>query len=260
MNTKIFQATWALQQLPVTMKLSSLEWRFLICCDGKAAIEQIQTRLGLADAERETILQRLCAGNLLSEKILSLEEFAAASVDSPAHRDPLAQQTLVEHLQAAEPSRLEAHEMEEQPEPEPSDPEPIKPRAPDRPAAVGDQAAPTFRPLPKPTATAPTVRSMSLQAAIQFILNQTSDPTAGHLATYQVFMGINTQLLKRNGITSLRFQDDRLITDPELQQAISENITKVLKVECPEDLFFQVSAPERRPAAEGERLGSNSRR
>jgi hypothetical protein len=84
---------------------------------------------------------------------------------------------------------------------------------------------------------------MSLQSVIQFILNQNPDPTAGHLATYQVFMGINTQLLKKNGITSLRFQDDRLITDPELQSAIAENIKKVLGIACPDDVFTASPPP-----------------
>ena len=77
-------------------------------------------------------------------------------------------------------------------------------------------------------------RSLSLQAVIQFILSQSPDPTAGQLLTYQVFMGINTQLLKRNGITSLRFQDDRFITDPELQAAIAENIQATLGTPFPD--------------------------
>jgi len=101
---------------------------------------------------------------------------------------------------------------------------------------------PAFSPLQKPSVTTPTVRAMSLQSVIQFILNQNADPTAGHLATYQVFMGIGTELLKRNGITSLRFQDDRFITDAELQTAITENIQKVLKVACPEEVYFNPPA------------------
>jgi len=84
---------------------------------------------------------------------------------------------------------------------------------------------------------------MSLQAVIQFILNHNnSDPTAGHFATYQVFMGIGTPLLKRNGITSLRFQDDRIISDPELQNAIIESLEKVLKVKCTPEMLAAAGA------------------
>lgn len=205
-NPKIFQNAWALQQLPANMKLPNVEWRFLLCCDGKTPVYQIQRRLALADKECDDILDRLCGNNLLTEKSLTLEELAKTGIDIPApHAEP---QTLAEYLLTSETPAPPAQ----------------KP------------AAPAFSPLQKPTA--PTVRTMSLQAVIQFILNQNSDPTAGHLATYQVFMGINTQLLKRNGITSLRFQDDRLITDPELQSAILANLQRVLRLNCPADVFF----------------------
>jgi hypothetical protein len=78
---------------------------------------------------------------------------------------------------------------------------------------------------------------MSLRAVIQHILHHASDPTEGQLAVYRVFMGIDTRLLKRNGIQSLRFQDDRVITDPELQNAISQSLTKNLRISLPETVY-----------------------
>jgi hypothetical protein len=207
-NTKVFKSTWALQQLPLTMKLYPIEWRFLLCSDGKTPVYQIQRLLGLSDREQESVLARLCESGLLTEKTLSLEEYARTTVDLPsAETEP---QTLPDYLRssdAAESSR--------------------------------GKNLPTFSPLQKPPVT--TVHAMSLQSVIQFILSQNPDPTAGQLATYRVFMGINTQLLKRNGITSLRFQDDRLITDPELQAAIATNIQKVLNVNCPEEVFSRAA-------------------
>jgi hypothetical protein len=217
-NTKIFQNTWALQQLPATMKLPNIEWRFLLCCDGTIPVYQIQRRLALSDKEREYILSRLCTSGLLTEKNLSLKELAQTVIDTPAsHSEP---QTLSEYLQTGESTGTST-----------------------------EKSVPAFSPLQKPSMLSTSSRSMSLQSVIQFILNQNSDPTAGHLATYQVFMGINTQLLKRNGITSLRFQDDRFITDPELQSAIAENIEKVLKVPCPEEVFFNLPALDKSAAA-----------
>ncbi|MCE0484791.1 MAG: hypothetical protein LV479_11210 [Methylacidiphilales bacterium] len=206
-NTKIFQNTWTLQQLPATMKLTNWEWRFLLASDGKTSVDQIQRRLGLNEKERDYILVRLCASNLLMEKTISLEEYAQTTVDLSAPQS--APQTFSEYLQSTETAE----------------------------SAPG-KTMPSFSPLQKPTVNTPNVRAMSLQSVIQFILNQNSDPTAGHLATYQVFMGIDTQLLKKNGITSLRFQDDRFITDTELQTAIADNIKKVLKVACPEEVYF----------------------
>ncbi len=210
-NTKIFQNTWTIAQLPATMKLSNQEWRFLFCSDGTATVDQIQRRLGLTEKERDYILARLCGSNLLTEKILTVEEYARTTVDLAA---PLSEpQTLNEYLKSTEFA-----------------------------ATPTEKTMPAFSPLQKPSVPTPTVRAMSLQSVIQFILNQNPDPTAGHLATYQVFMGINTDLLKRNGITSLRFQDDRFITDTELQTAIRENIQKVLKVACPEQVYFNPPA------------------
>jgi hypothetical protein len=189
--------------LPASLKLLPMEWRFLICCDGKTPVEQIQQRLGLSPEEADGVVQRLSDSNLLSESVLSLEDFAKAGVDRPATgRQP---QTLREHLADRE-NREESRVAE----------------------------PPAFRPLEKP---APPSKAMSLQSVIQFILHHKSDPTAGQLATYQVFMGIGTPLLKRNGITSLRFQDDRIITDLELQTAIVESIQKVLNVNCSVSTF-----------------------
>jgi len=209
-NTKIFQNVWDLQQLPVTLKLPNIEWRFLLCCDGKTPVYQVQRRLALSDKERDYILNRLCTNSLLSEKALSLEELAQTTIDTASPQSE--PQTFSEYLQTAEST-----------------------------GQSQEKSAPAFSPLQKPSMSTPPSRSMSLQAVIQFILNQNDDPTAGHLATYQVFMGINTQLLKRNGITSLRFQDDRLITDPELQTAIMDNIQKILGIACPTDVFFTPS-------------------
>jgi hypothetical protein len=214
-SSKTFHNTWALQQLPVTLQLLSNEWRFLVCCDGRTNIGKIQERLGLSPEEGETIAQHLCSIGLLTETSLSLDDFARSTVDrTPASKEP---QTLQEFVASAEP--------------------PLKSTAP---APSLDKIIPSFSPLQKPTLPS---TPMSLQAVIQFILNHNSDPTAGHFATYQVFMGIGTPLLKRNGITSLRFQDDRIITDPELQKAIIDSVQKVLKVTCtPEMLAGTVTA------------------
>ncbi len=63
---------------------------------------------------------------------------------------------------------------------------------------------------------------------MQHILARAGDQQAGQLDIYRVFIRINTKLLQRSGITTLRFQDDRLIEDPELQQAIAASVEKAL--------------------------------
>jgi len=224
-SSKIFRNTWALQQLPIGMQLMSIEWRFLICSDGKTPIAEIQKRLGIAPEEGEAILRHLCSAGLLTETSLTLEDFARATVDRAQPTKEA--QTLPEYLASAESngnSRAGAAAI------------PAPALSPEK----TEKAIPQFSPLQKPTQSP---MPMSLQAVIQFILNQnSSDPTAGHFATYQVFMGIGTPLLKRNGITSLRFQEDRIITDPELQSAIIESLQKVLKVTCTPEMLSPAAA------------------
>ena len=76
-----------------------------------------------------------------------------------------------------------------------------------------------------------------MKALMRFIIDRAQDPTSGQLDIYRVFIRVDTHLLKRNGITSLRFTEDRLIADPELQQAITASVRKSLGVSCPNQVF-----------------------
>ena len=60
---------------------------------------------------------------------------------------------------------------------------------------------------------------------------------AGQLDVYRAFVRVPPQLLQRNGITTLRFEDDRLVSDPDLQQAILTSVQHVLGRPCPPDVF-----------------------
>src|ERR1700733_5661972 len=101
-SLKIFQGTWALNQLPATLKLFSTEWRFLICSDGKTPVDQIQRRLGLSISEGDAILKRLCESGLLTESTLSLEDYARSTVDlkSPSSEP----QNFQEHMAGLDPA------------------------------------------------------------------------------------------------------------------------------------------------------------
>lgn len=50
-----------------------------------------------------------------------------------------------------------------------------------------------------------------------------------------------SELLKRNGIETLRFTEDRLVTDPELEQAIVRSVKKTLGLECPDSVWVDVA-------------------
>ena len=79
---------------------------------------------------------------------------------------------------------------------------------------------------------------MSLKALMDFIMSYAGgDSSAGHLMVYRVFMRIETRLLKRNGIHSLRFQEDRVVADMELENALLESVKSALGVACPDNVF-----------------------
>ncbi|MEO1085394.1 MAG: hypothetical protein AAFY88_14235, partial [Acidobacteriota bacterium] len=81
-------------------------------------------------------------------------------------------------------------------------------------------------------------RPLSLKRVMQFILDRAPDLNAGQLDIYRVFIRVNTKLLRRNGINTLRFEEDRLITDDELQRAITASVEKTLGLPCPQEVFL----------------------
>ncbi|MEO1368278.1 MAG: hypothetical protein AAFX50_13985 [Acidobacteriota bacterium] len=115
-----------------------------------------------------------------------------------------------------------------------------------QPPAVPSPAGPALRgtpplPLPAPAPGEPRAaagRPLSLKRVMQFILDRAPDLNAGQLDIYRVFIRVNTKLLRRNGINTLRFEEDRLITDDELQRAITASVEKTLGLPCPQEVFL----------------------
>lgn len=80
---------------------------------------------------------------------------------------------------------------------------------------------------------------LSLRAVMRFITEQSGDADAGQLDIYRAFVRVSPQLLRRNGITNLRFEEDRLLTDPDLQQAILASVEHVVGRSCSPDVFVR---------------------
>ncbi|MEM1202185.1 MAG: hypothetical protein AAGN66_03035 [Acidobacteriota bacterium] len=126
----------------------------------------------------------------------------------------------------------------EPPAPEPSAPEPPAPETPaPEPRPSGAPAPET--PAPGVSEGAPDLPAsrLSVRALMQYILDRAADLHAGQLDIYRVFIRVNTKLLKRNGIHTLRFEEDRLISDPELQDAIAASMQRTLGLPCPREIF-----------------------
>ncbi len=87
----------------------------------------------------------------------------------------------------------------------------------------------------------PTSRKLSLQAVMKVIERQAGSPEAAQLDVYRVFVRVDTSLLKRNGIASLRFTEDRLVSDPELEQAIVKSVKRTLGLDCPDSVWVDVA-------------------
>ena len=102
----------------------------------------------------------------------------------------------------------------------------------------GQSPAPAETEAPSPAGrTTQKRRPMSLRALMSYILDRAPDLSSGQLDVYRVFIRVDSKLLKRNGITTLRFEEDRQIEDPELQGAIASSLKTTLGILCPEQVF-----------------------
>lgn len=224
-GAQVYQLKRPLAELPENLRLRNQEWGVLFAVTGEHSCAQIATVLGLAPEERDRVFTRLAAFGLIEERPLSYGEYLRALAswrdDEPK---PLAA-FLRGGVAMAPPSRV---------------------------APPARQSAPSFLPLELPAAPAPSGRSaapaerrpeaapqkaLSLKALMQFILGRAGDPQSGQLDVYRVFIRVSSKLLQKNGITTLRFQEDRLIEDPELQHALLASCEKALGVPCPPEVF-----------------------
>lgn len=228
----VYELAVAVDRLPADLRLRSLEWGVLFAVTGRHTVAQIGSHLGLASAERDAAFARLLELGLLAERPLSAGEYlrAAATVEGEPR-------TLASFLQAGLAG----------PVTEPVLAPVLENHAP--PAAfVTEPSAPTdgfelgsFEPLPLPEEeTAMQIPpSLSLRAVMRFITDQSGDADAGQLDIYRAFVRVNPQLLRRNGITTLRFEEDRLLTDPDLQQALLASVEHVVGRSCPPEVFVR---------------------
>lgn len=80
-------------------------------------------------------------------------------------------------------------------------------------------------------------RGLSLRALMRFIVDRAADVDAGQLDVYRSFIRLDPKLLRQHGITTLRFEDDRVVRDPELLGEIVSSVEQTLGVRCPPDVF-----------------------
>ena len=251
----VFELARNLTALSPSLKLRNVEWGVLFAVGGGHTVAQIGQRFGLSAAERDRAFLQLAASGLIRERKVSHGEYLLAMA-TVGDEEP---KSLVQFLTAgaamgsepgvvasASPPRRAASPAPPPPAPDLDDETINLTRA------VPTVGAVSFRPLETPpsataravpgpsaaeTSPAADARRLSLKALMRFISSRAEDSSAGQLDVYRVFIRVSTKLLKRNGITTLRFEDDHLVNDPELQTAILSSVQKTLGLTCPQDVF-----------------------
>ncbi len=226
-------AVFALAGEPETfaddLRLTSREWGVLFSVTGRHTVAQIAASLGAERADLESALASLLGRGLIVERSLSLDEYLAAA--SAAGDDETISLSRFLRARAATAN------------------EPVAARVPARregdalPQSATD-SEPPFEPLPLPvnedtSMIRPPERCLSLRSLLQLILQRAATPDAGQLDVYRTFLRVDPALLRRQGITTLRLEDDRVIRDPELVAAIVESAGQTLAGPVPEAVYVE---------------------
>lgn len=219
-------------QLPSDLRLIALEWALYFAVTGTDTAAELGRQMRAETSDRDEALNRLVILGLIEEQALSAAEYVRALAAAGDREE----KTLREFLMGATqpPAKLSSVEKAEPARtPEPSS-------APRPPAPL------EFRRLPSPddrkeNRQMSQSRKLSLRALMNLIETQAGSREAGQIDIYRVFVRVDTSLLKRSGIETLRFTEDRLVSDPELEQAIVRSVKKTLGLECPETLWVEVA-------------------
>jgi hypothetical protein len=219
----VFKATADCQERMQTARLRNVEWSALFSCNGERSLHEIGRFLDVSEFEIKAIAENLTRQGLIEETAISMEQYVRNTGRGPeADRAT----SLQEFLRGGRP--------------EASEPAPQMPAAPAPPPArklppVPAQHAPS--PSAPPPVAAPR-RALRLKALIDFIVSRFASSTEGQLAVYRTLLRVPPELLKRAGIVSLQLVDDETIVDDlELQQAITSAVAKVLSVKLPESVL-----------------------
>jgi hypothetical protein len=261
-GAQVYQLKRPLAELPENLRLRNQEWGVLFAVTGEHSCAQIATLLRMTPEERDRVFGRLAAIGLIEERPLSYGEYLRA-LASWRDDEPKPLAAFLRGGAAMAPAGGAAPIPPVGKRPAPPPPPPVVTADSDlnitralptfdrrQVVAAGEPPIPAFLPLepiapaaaaaPRPEAAPPDAarkKTLSLKALMQLILGRAGDPQSGQLDVYRVFIRVNTKLLQKNGITTLRFQEDRLIEDPELQHALVASFEKALGVPCPPEVF-----------------------
>lgn len=224
------------RDLPRDLHMRSLDWALYFAADGSRTAAELARQLRADDSARDEAVGRLLGLGLIAEQELSASEYVRALAAAGDGEEKSLHEFLAGAAvppPAADPGRIVTAPVVVPPRP--------------RLASVA-QPSFGFQPLPSPDdggkehrTMSGSNRKLSLRALMNVIEKQAGTREAGQLDIYRVFVRVDTVLLKRNGIETLRFTEDRLVADPELQQAILRSVKKTLGLDCPPSVWVDVA-------------------
>lgn len=214
--------------LPAELRLRAAEWGVYFSLTGRHTVAQLRSHLDLAATEVESALGRLVELGVAREAALSLGDYlqAAASVET---EEPI---PLTHYLRgglagpSADAVRAETSAEFEILDPLPFEPLPLAEQESD--VSIADLSVPG-------PATAPRI---SLRAVMDVLMRRAPDPDSGQLDVYRTFLRVDPELLRRNGIVTLHFEDDRVVSDPELLEAIVGSAERTLGEPAPARIYL----------------------
>lgn len=199
--TTIFELTRPLAELPETLRLPSLDWSLLFAVSGRHTVHQIGALFGVTPAARDAAFARLLDAGLIVERPLTAAEFQAARA----------------RVDAEEPVTLATFLADEPPfvplEPSPSE----------------DAMAAVIPLVPR--------RRLSLRNLMANLSEGAATPEEGQMNVYRLFLRLDSNELQRHGIKTLRFEDDRFVDDPTLQEQILAAYQATFGKPCPAGVF-----------------------
>jgi hypothetical protein len=216
-NQAVFKATGDCQERMQAARLRNIEWSALFSFNGERPLHEIGRFLDVSDFEMRAIAENLVRQGLIEESPISMEQYVRNT-----GRGPEAERTtsLQEFLRGGRP--------------DPAGPASAAPSARKLPPVPGKAASPVADATASPAAP----RGLRLKALIDFIVSRFASSTEGQLAVYRTLLRVPPELLKRAGIVSLQLVDDEsIVEDAELQQAIAAAVAKVLSVNLPESVW-----------------------
>ncbi|HEX7831495.1 MAG TPA: hypothetical protein VF787_17700 [Thermoanaerobaculia bacterium] len=255
----VFRRARPAHELPDDLRLTALEWALYFAATGVVTAAELGRQFRVEPAERDAALVRLLKLQLIEEQPLAAADYVRALAAAGNQEEKTLREFLLGTFQtptqaiaklSAEPAPPNVRPLTALPNRQvnstPAFPS-VAPRptiVPPPPGRVAPRLA--FTPLPSPNdrkenRVMTASRKLSLRALMNLIETQAGSREAGQLDIYRVFVRVDTLLLKRSGIETLRFTEDRLVSDPELEQAIVRSVKKTLGVDCPESLWVEVA-------------------